>query len=94
MKAALLASGSKGNCCLIKHKDTQLIIDCGSTKRYLNEFFGRLQVDVANMDALLVTHTHKIMFHSLIPFVICLVMLGRIWKVKRKKRWSRSKHSG
>ena len=59
MKAALLASGSKGNCCLIKHKDTQLIIDCGSTKRYLNECFGRLQVDVANTDALLVTHTHK-----------------------------------
>lgn len=59
MKAALLASGSKGNCCLIKHKGTQLIIDCGTTKRYLNECFDRLQYDPAQADALLITHTHK-----------------------------------
>lgn len=59
MKGALLASGSKGNCCLIKHGDTKLVIDCGGTKRYLNECFSRLRFDVSDADALLVTHTHK-----------------------------------
>lgn len=59
MKAALLESGSKGNCCLIKHKDTKLVIDCGGTKRYLQECFQKLRYDVNDADALLVTHTHK-----------------------------------
>ena len=39
MKFALLASGSKGNCCLIKHKDTKLVIDCGTTRKYLKSCF-------------------------------------------------------
>ena len=59
MKFALLASGSKGNCCLIKTGSTQLIIDCGTTKRYLNDCFARIQYDYHKADALLVTHTHK-----------------------------------
>lgn len=37
MRIDLLCSGSKGNSCLIRHKDTQLLIDCGSTKKYLME---------------------------------------------------------
>ena len=37
MKAALLASGSKGNCCLVRHGKTSIIIDCGGTKRYLTQ---------------------------------------------------------
>ncbi len=42
MKFALLASGSKGNCCLIKHKDTNLVIDCGTTRKYLNNCFQQI----------------------------------------------------
>ena len=59
MKAALLASGSNGNCCLVRHGKTSIIIDCGGTKRYLTQCFDRLQYDPACADALLVTHTHK-----------------------------------
>lgn len=58
MKFALLASGSKGNCCLIKHRDTQLIIDCGTTRRYLKGCFERLSYDPSGADAMLITHTH------------------------------------
>ena len=58
MKFALLASGSKGNCCLIHHKDTNLVIDCGSTRKYLKECFTRLEYDYQQSDALLITHTH------------------------------------
>lgn len=59
MKFALLASGSKGNCCVIKTDDTQIIIDCGCTKRYLNECFVRLKYDYEQADALLITHSHS-----------------------------------
>lgn len=59
IRFALLASGSKGNCCLIKDEDTNLIIDCGTTKRYLNGCFEQLNYDYRKADALLITHTHK-----------------------------------
>lgn len=59
MRFALLASGSKGNCCIIKADQTELIIDCGTTKRYLNACFDRLSYQYENSDALLITHTHK-----------------------------------
>lgn len=59
MKFALLASGSKGNCCLIKDENTELVIDCGATKRYLTGCFEQLRYNYQNADALLITHTHK-----------------------------------
>lgn len=59
MKFALLASGSKGNCCVIKDEHTEIIIDCGSTKRYLTGCFEQLCYDYHNASALLITHTHK-----------------------------------
>lgn len=59
MKFALLASGSKGNCCLVKHKDTKIMIDCGTTGKYLKTSFEKLRYDPLATDALLVTHTHK-----------------------------------
>ena len=58
MKFAVLASGSKGNCCLIKHKDTSIVIDCGSTKRYLKSCFEQIEYDPTQSDAILITHTH------------------------------------
>lgn len=59
MKFAILASGSKGNCTLIRHKDTVLIVDCGSTKKYLTQCFEKLQYDYQTATALLLTHTHS-----------------------------------
>jgi len=59
IKFALLASGSKGNCCLVRNCETSIVIDCGSTKRYLLSCFERLQYDYQNTSALFVTHTHS-----------------------------------
>lgn len=59
MKFALLASGSKGNCCLIKHKDTNIVIDCGTTRKYLKGCFERVKYDPLQSDAILITHTHS-----------------------------------
>ncbi len=58
LKYALLASGSKGNCCLIRDENTNIIIDCGSTKKYLTSCFERLSYDYLKSDALFITHTH------------------------------------
>ena len=51
IKFALLASGSKGNCCIVKDENSSIIIDCGSTKKYLTECFQRLQYDYKSSDA-------------------------------------------
>lgn len=59
MKFALLASGSAGNCCVIKHNDTSIVIDCGTTKKYLMDSFQRISFDHASTNAILITHTHS-----------------------------------
>lgn len=59
IKFALLASGSKGNCCLIRNNKTSIVIDCGSTKKYLSSCFEKLSYDYTSADALFVTHTHS-----------------------------------
>lgn len=58
MKFAMLASGSKGNACLIKYQDTVLLIDCGTTQKYMKQCFETLQLDLQAIDAILLTHTH------------------------------------
>lgn len=41
MRIDLLCSGSKGNACLIREGESQILIDCGSTQRYLKKPFKR-----------------------------------------------------
>ena len=55
MKFALLASGSKGNCFLYKDENTSLMIDCGTTRKYLTGCFAQLKFDPADLDAVLIT---------------------------------------
>lgn len=59
MRYYLLASGSKGNCFVLQGKDTQIVIDCGSTKRHLTASFEKINVDYRQIDGLLLTHTHS-----------------------------------
>lgn len=59
MKFSVLASGSKGNCTYIQAGSTQLVIDCGMTKRYLTQSFHSINVDLKEIDALLITHDHS-----------------------------------
>lgn len=59
MNFALLASGSKGNCFLLKDEGTVLQIDCGTTKKYLNACFEQLHHSIEDTDALLITHDHS-----------------------------------
>ncbi|MGI6350049.1 MAG: MBL fold metallo-hydrolase [Eubacteriaceae bacterium] len=58
MKFVSLSSGSSGNCYYIETKSTKLLIDAGiSTRRIKNEL-AKLQVDVADLDGVCITHEH------------------------------------
>lgn len=58
MKITLLASGSKGNSCLIEANDNKILIDCGTTRKYLLANLERIDVNLDQIDALLITHDH------------------------------------
>ncbi|MGN1399244.1 MAG: MBL fold metallo-hydrolase [Erysipelotrichaceae bacterium] len=59
MHFAILASGSKGNCSIIESGNTRIIIDCGTTKKYLTDSFNQLNFDYQSCDGLLITHSHS-----------------------------------
>jgi phosphoribosyl 1,2-cyclic phosphodiesterase len=58
MRYINFASGSKGNSTLIQAGSTQLVIDCGTTKRYLTQSLHNYGLDLNQIDALLITHDH------------------------------------
>lgn len=53
----IIASGSKGNCCVVQSKHTTILIDCGYKIRYMKEKFKEYHIN--HFDAMLVTHTHS-----------------------------------
>lgn len=59
MKYYMLASGSKGNACILEVNGIRLMIDCGTTKRYLTQSFISLGLSFEDIDAVLVTHNHS-----------------------------------
>lgn len=59
MRIDLLCSGSKGNACLIREGQSQILIDCGSTQRYLKKAFQEVEASIDNCQGVLITHTHK-----------------------------------
>ena len=58
MKFALLASGSRGNCCVIEDEHLLLMIDCGTTAHYLRSAMAEIGITPQGLDALLITHDH------------------------------------
>lgn len=59
MRIDVLCSGSKGNACLVRHGDSQILIDCGSTQRYLKQAMNKVQASFDDCNGVLITHTHK-----------------------------------
>ncbi len=59
MKFSLLASGSKGNCCVIFNDETRIVIDCGTNQKYLLKRFNDIHMNIDSLDACLITHTHS-----------------------------------
>lgn len=59
MEFALLASGSKGNCFVIRDGTGVLMIDCGTTRKYIFSHLDQLGISRDEIDALLITHDHS-----------------------------------
>lgn len=59
MRFYLLASGSKGNCFLLQDEHFNVVVDCGSTKKYLTSAFEEVGFDLKDLDAIFITHTHS-----------------------------------
>ena len=59
MKVTNLSSGSKGNSTYIAGKHTKVLVDCGVGIRYLSSALKDLGTDVAEIDALVITHEHS-----------------------------------
>lgn len=59
MKFYMLASGSKGNAFILDTHDQKILIDCGTTRRYLNEAFDEIGYNKDMFDNILITHNHS-----------------------------------
>ena len=59
MLVSVLASGSKGNSCLIKTNHAKILIDFGMSTKYIKDQLKEIDIDLNEIDYLLITHTHK-----------------------------------
>ncbi len=60
MHVTVIRSGSSGNCTLVEHDTTRVLIDAGGqSQRALAELFEEAELDPASLDAILVTHLHR-----------------------------------
>lgn len=53
-----LASGSKGNCIYFGSNQTKILIDAGLSAKAIIHKLQEIKVDIADIDAILVTHEH------------------------------------
>ncbi|MFI3284257.1 MAG: MBL fold metallo-hydrolase [Erysipelotrichaceae bacterium] len=58
LKYYSLASGSKGNSTLIQNDEDMIMIDCGGTKTHLLLQLKKINIQMKDIDALLITHSH------------------------------------
>lgn len=58
MKTVILASGSKGNSTLVYNDNTKILIDFGMSYNYIYTTLKELNIDINDINAILITHTH------------------------------------
>ena len=59
MKICTFASGSSGNCALVWHKDTYILIDAGISMRRIVSCLQKLGLEARQLSSVLVTHEHS-----------------------------------
>lgn len=65
MKICVLSSGSKGNCTYVETKNHKILIDVGTSLSYITTSLADIGVNIADIDIVLITHTHDDHIHSL-----------------------------
>ncbi len=58
MKFVSLCSGSKGNCTVLYYKNYHILIDCGSSQKYITTRLKELNLSVEDINLVLITHAH------------------------------------
>ena len=58
MKFINFASGSKGNCTLVSHNGTNILIDCGLGIKKLKECLAKYDLNINDIKAIFLTHSH------------------------------------
>ena len=58
MEVHILASGSDGNCAIVRHEDTAVMIDAGLTGKRVNQLMEIHGIDASEIKALFITHEH------------------------------------
>lgn len=58
-QTAVIASGSKGNCFLVRTEQTKLIIDAGLSAKRVLEAMASLKLDHNKVEAVLISHEHS-----------------------------------
>ncbi len=72
MRFSVLASGSKGNACLVEMNGTRVLLDAGLSMRELFRRLHLIGVDPESLDALIVTHEHADHIKGVGPLARCL----------------------
>ncbi len=59
MKVCVLSSGSKGNTTYIETAETKILLDCGNNFKYISRELEEINVNIKDIDAIFITHTHS-----------------------------------
>ncbi|MGI9344668.1 MAG: MBL fold metallo-hydrolase [Gammaproteobacteria bacterium] len=59
MQLRIIATGSSGNCFLVRHDNTCILVDCGVALGNLNENLAQDGLEVSGLDAIFLTHEHS-----------------------------------
>ncbi|MDD4601214.1 putative metallo-hydrolase YycJ [bioreactor metagenome] len=59
MQVHVLASGSTGNAVFLNFGETKILVDAGISTRRIKQGLAAIGTDIANLDAVLVTHEHR-----------------------------------
>lgn len=58
MRFISFASSSKGNCALISYKNTNVLVDCGISKKRIVESLSKYGLTLNDIDCIFITHSH------------------------------------
>ena len=58
MRFISFASSSKGNCALISYKNTNILVDCGISKKRIVESLSKYNLSLKDIDCIFITHAH------------------------------------
>ncbi len=82
MLVSVLTSGSKGNSTLIKTKNKNILIDAGTTIKYINDSLKKHETKLSDINYIFITHTHTDHVSALLSIIKkynpCIVLTDKM----------------